>query len=61
MNESATLIKFLCFGFPIDTNNIIAYSNKDYMMLIRRETSEGAESEFHAYMHPLLICTTLDP
>ena len=60
MNESTTF-KVLCFGFPNDTNNIIAYSNKDYMMLIRREMSEGVDSEFHAYMHPLLICTPLDP
>ena len=49
MNESARL-KVVCFGFPIDTNNIIAYSNKDYML--RREMSEGIESEFHAYASP---------
>ena len=47
MNESTTF-KVLCFGFPNDTNNIIAYSNKDYMMLIRREMSEGVESEFRS-------------
>ena len=44
MNESATP-KVLYFVFPIDTNNFIIYSNKDYML--RREGLKGLR-EFQA-------------
>ena len=56
MNESATL-KVLYFVFPIDTNNIITYSNKDYML--RRERVSRDRVNFR-HAPPPLISTPID-